>query len=66
MESFFLDAEWTPAEIAERNRRAMDYSDECEVKWRDRSRKVTTFVQRSLAFSFGLLFFVLILALLVG
>lgn len=62
----YLDADWTPEEIAERNRLAKDYSYACRRRWRDRSRKIDTFVQRLLVGSIGLFLWACVLALLVG
>ena len=61
-----MDADWTPAEIGERNRRALDYLEANRKRRRDWSRRVDTFVQRLLATSVGLFLWVCVLALLIG
>lgn len=64
----YMDADWTPAEreIAQRNQRAMDYSDECRRNRRNWTRKVDAFVQRCLVASVGIFIWACVLALLVG
>lgn len=61
-----MDADWSPAEIKERNRRALDYLESNRKRRRNWSRKVDTFVQRLLVASIGIFIWACVLALLVG
>ena len=66
MSDLYLDADWTPAELEERERMAEEYSRRCYVSRRARVRRFGTMVERALFGSVLFFLWVCVLALLIG
>lgn len=66
MSDWYLDADWTPAELHERERTAQAYSRQCYELRRERGRRFGAFVQRVLLGSVLFFLWACVLALLLG
>ena len=66
MNNLYLDAEWSPAEMHERERIAEAYSRRCYVRRRAKARRFGMMVERVLFGSVLFFLWACVLALLIG